>query len=109
MKRLAPAPYAITPKSAEVSTARRIVSGLADIMGVMPFEITGQARERRLARARWAAMVALRRRGLSTTQIGRHLGDRDHTTVMHGLKEAAKLQHNDPTFAAMVTMAERLA
>lgn len=109
MKPLAFAPYAITPKSQEINTARRIVTGLADIMGVLPFEITGQARDRRLARARWAAMVALRRRGFSTPQIGRQLGNRDHTTVIHGLREAAKLQNSDPTFAAMVTMAERLA
>ncbi|KKC27458.1 hypothetical protein WP12_03325 [Sphingomonas sp. SRS2] len=50
-------------------------------------------REIEHTRARWAIMWAARKSiGLSTPQIGRRLGGRDHTTVIHGLRRAEALR-----------------
>ncbi len=56
--------------------------------GVTMRELLSQRRKGELPRLRWAAMVAFRHAGFSHPQIGRMLGDRDHTTVMHGLARA---------------------
>ena len=50
-------------------------------------QLTGAQRHRGVVRARWAVMLALHRLGWSTVLIGRVL-DRDHTTVMYGLRQA---------------------
>jgi chromosomal replication initiation ATPase DnaA len=70
--------------------------------GVTVEQLRGAQRDRRTARARWAVMMVLRDAGMSTPQIGRTLGDRDHTTVLHGLREGAALAAKDDNFAGLV-------
>lgn len=50
-------------------------------------DIKGPSRKAYICRARWDAMRLLRDRGLSLPSIGRML-NRDHTTVVHGLRRA---------------------
>jgi chromosomal replication initiator protein len=77
----------------------------ARAFGIPAADIRGSARHFKICRARWAAMLLMRRRGLSTTQIGNKIGKRDHTTVMHGLKRAEELMATDRDFAlCMVKM-----
>ena len=51
-------------------------------------EITGSSRRRSVVEARHAAMLALREMGLNLQDIGAFIGGRDHTTVIHGIKQA---------------------
>lgn len=54
--------------------------------GVTVADLKGPSRRRKIARARQAAMWVLRHHAtLSLPKIGYLLGDRDHTTVMHGI------------------------
>jgi chromosomal replication initiation ATPase DnaA len=76
----------------------------ARITGYGYSEIIGSSRERSLSHIRWAIMMALRSRGLSTPLIGRLLGGRDHSTVRHGLERGAELVKTDPDFATLVSM-----
>jgi hypothetical protein len=51
-------------------------------------EIISKSREQHVCNARVELMGEMWRKGLSTTSIGRILGGRDHTTVLHGVKKA---------------------
>ena len=59
---------------------------VARMTGVSKADILGRSRKPHICRARWAAMRALKQRGLSASHIGRLMG-RDHTTVLHGLAQ----------------------
>ncbi|MDP8207980.1 MAG: chromosomal replication initiator protein DnaA [Candidatus Electryonea clarkiae] len=53
------------------------------------------------ARVRMIAMsLCLRLCGLSLKQVGRHFGNRDHTTVLHAKKEVNKWVKSDADFAS---------
>lgn len=51
-------------------------------------DLTGPSKLRYICEARWEAMRRLRERGVSKSTIGRLL-NRDHTTVIYGLRKAA--------------------
>lgn len=67
-----------------------ILALAAQITGVSVEDFRSPIRMRRLAWPRHFAMLLLHkaRRDLSTPQIGRVFGGRDHTSVMHALKKA---------------------
>ncbi|MCO4093100.1 MAG: hypothetical protein HEQ34_14305, partial [Sphingorhabdus sp.] len=55
-------------------------------------------------RPRFAVMYAARRMSKrSYPEIGRIIGRRDHTTVLHGYNRAKALCHTDPEFRSMLT------
>ena len=58
----------------------------------------GTSRERSIALPRQVAMYLMREEtGASTPQIGRYLGDRDHSTVMHGVEKITVELRNENT------------
>lgn len=67
---------------------KHVLAIACDLSGVSEATLIGNGRGGELPRLRWAVMVAFRHAGFSTPQIGKMLGGRDHTTVMHGLKQA---------------------
>ena len=69
------------------------------ITGIDPTAIVSAGRDQEVVRVRWAIMRVLRGKGWSTARIGRKLGGRDHTTVMHGLARAAAIYVADADFA----------
>ena len=92
-----PPPY--RAKRPVVYTLARIAG---EPYGVLPTEILGPGRQRWLAQTRWAIMLTLREvRGWSLPHIGYVVGGRDHTTVMHGLKQGAALRDRSERFAAL--------
>ena len=60
-----------------------VVRFVAEAVGVPVAVMTSRSRFRHHVRARAIAMIALNRRGCTAAQIGRWLGGRDHTTVLH--------------------------
>lgn len=64
-----------------------IIARIAEETGIQAERITGHERIRAVAHARQAVMLACHRAGHSKAAIGRAL-NRDHTTVMHGIKVA---------------------
>jgi chromosomal replication initiation ATPase DnaA len=70
-------------------------------------ELTSRSNNRRASRVRWAGMLYLRDSfGWSLPRIAR-VFDRDHTTVMHGLKQARVLVESNARFRSMVKRVAR--
>lgn len=59
--------------------------------GITKEDLFGQSKGLRLCEARHIAMsLAYKLTALSTTQIAERFGDRDHSTIVHGIKNADK-------------------
>jgi hypothetical protein len=71
---------------------KTILATVADVTGVSVGDMQGPCRMRRLAWPRHFAFHVVKRTrpDLSLPNIGRAFGNRDHTTVMHGLKKVAE-------------------
>ena len=68
-------------------SGRKLASAVATKHGITLAELVSDRRSRHLARARQEAMWMLKRHTkLSYPQIGRILGKRDHTTILHGVR-----------------------
>ncbi|HKB04710.1 MAG TPA: helix-turn-helix domain-containing protein [Gemmataceae bacterium] len=70
--------------AADGSPMERIVELVAGRFQVAVRAVVGPSRIRNVVRARHVAMYLGRQLGLPLAEIGRHLGGRDHSTVIHG-------------------------
>jgi chromosomal replication initiator protein len=71
-------------------------------------EMSSARRARNIARPRQVAMyLAKQLTSKSLPDIGRHFGDRDHTTVMHAVNRITQLIAQDATFAEDVELLKR--
>jgi len=74
-----------------------IATAVAEYYGISQEEIVGKGRSRRIARPRQLVMYLSREEtDTSLPQIGRALGDRDHTTIMYGCGKIEDLLETDP-------------
>lgn len=88
---------------ATLSSRQRVLGStalmeFAERNGVSVPVLTGASRRRPVAEVRQAAYAYVRQRcpHLSLPQIGRLFGDRDHTTILHGIrKHAARLAQKE--------------
>ncbi len=69
------------------TTWQEDLKAVAKDHGVPVADITGKCRAKYLVRARQHAMDVLHKRGWSYAEVGRRLGGRDHSTVIHGIKK----------------------
>jgi chromosomal replication initiator protein len=83
-------------------TANRTVSiasiqqKIADYYKIRTSDLFSSTRERDIARPRQLAMFLSKKHTLSSlVEIGKKFGGRDHTTVMHAIKQINKLLSND--------------
>ena len=84
-------------------TGEEIVAVTAITYGYTLSDLQGSSRRQRLVEARHAAMYLCRDlTDLSLTKVGRLLGGRDHTTVMHGIKKTKQRIRSDPELARLV-------
>lgn len=68
---------------------RQILAEAAERHGLTVEDLTGLSRKQKVVVARWEVMRALRDLGRSTPRIGQIL-NRDHSTVIHGLRESQR-------------------
>jgi chromosomal replication initiator protein len=90
---------AVSPAQSGRSAPRAddVIQAVSRYYGVSLTDLRGKQRDRRIVVPRQVAMFLLREDGrLSTPEIGRHLGGRDHTTVMHGAQKVAGELPRDP-------------
>jgi len=75
---------------------KEVLSSVANFYNLRLADITGQKRDKKIAVPRQIAMYLLRN-DLKTAlmDIGRYLGDRDHTTIMYGVEKITKLLPED--------------
>jgi chromosomal replication initiator protein len=77
-------------ESRRTLTAELITNTTADYFGLAPELLLGKRRDKTIAFARQVAMYLLREEmDFSWTDIGRVLGGRDHSTVLHGYDKIA--------------------
>ena len=80
-------------------TAQVILDVVSQRYNVTVADLQSKKRSKEYTLPRQIAMYLIREMtGLSTTAIGRELGDRDHTTVMHGCEKMESAMKTDPTF-----------
>lgn len=84
-----------------------IVQRCAELFLVAPRDLTGRYRFDFVMRARFALYLALRLQGRSYPNIGK-IVDRDHTTVMDGVKRAECYYERDSVFASSVNELSRI-
>lgn len=73
-----------------------IIARVAEFYGVPTQDLLGRRRSREIAMARQIAMYLIRElTSLSLPQIGRAMGDRDHTTVLYAVDKIAALFEKD--------------
>lgn len=93
--------YDATKKNISLKTLQSededdIVRTLAEGLGFTKKEIVGPSRKQEIVRARDLIAFLLREYGdMSFPAIGRLLGDRDHTTVIHACKKVTKMIKGD--------------
>ena len=84
-------------------TPELIISVIADQYGVTSEDILSKKRSRDIALPRQIAMYLCRSMTqLSTTNIGRSFGGRDHTTVMHGCEKINQEMNDNFSFRKRV-------
>jgi chromosomal replication initiator protein len=77
----------LIPESDQEIAAGLILEETSSYFGLQPDDLVSKSRSRPLTTARHVAMYLLRElTGLSLIKIGEHF-DRDHTTVLHGIKK----------------------
>lgn len=74
--------FEMTPREASL----KIIKDTAGKYRLTSEQLIGHSRFKELVLARHEAFYLLQRKGLSTPQIGR-LMNRDHSTVIHGIRE----------------------
>lgn len=80
-----------------------IIAEVSHVFGVPEDVITGPRRFRPLIRPRFACFwLARRLTDLSYPRIGAVIGGRDHTSVIHGEREAEIYMEREPEFVAYV-------
>lgn len=85
--------------SARHVTLDVIIEAVCATAGLTRWDIVSDRRSGELNRARFTVYwLATKLTELSSGAVGRLLGGRDHTTVLHGLQRAQELRASDPMF-----------
>jgi chromosomal replication initiator protein len=73
-----------------IFTPKMIINTVAGYYALSPEALLGKRRDKRTALARQVAMYLLRKQNhCRLAEIGKLLGDRDHTTILHGCEKIA--------------------
>ena len=90
-------------------TIEEIQKRVAEQWGIRLTDMTSARRSRNVARPRQVAMyLAKAFTDRSLPEIGRMFGNRDHTTVIHGIKQVQALMETDPDFRERVELMQGL-
>ena len=87
--------------NSSAATLRAIADASAAAFGIKPADLLGQSRLGPLIGARFAAYwLARHATDKSLPQIGRYLGQRDHSTIAHGIHRATAMRAADAAYRA---------
>jgi chromosomal replication initiator protein len=82
---------------------RSITKQVCRYFSLKAAELRGPARQQRVVRARGVAMLLARQlTNKSLDQVGRHFGNRDHSTVLHACQKTQSLIQTDPAIRRAV-------
>ena len=89
----------VTSQSSRTVTPQSVIRVIAQQYGVTEDDIVSSRRSREIALPRQIAMYITRElTQLSTVNIGKEFGGRDHTTVMHGCEKIQSAMKGDVDF-----------
>lgn len=77
-------------------TLRAIMEVTSSITGISTARLDSKQRKREVSYARFAAFVVGYEFGYSTPQIAKRFGNKDHTSVMHGIQKAETCEIHGP-------------
>lgn len=81
----------ISPEKAKVITVEKILSVIAEHYNISQNDLYSNNRSRNVAYPRQIAMYMCKKlTSLSVTDIGRMIGNRDHSTILHGCNKVEK-------------------
>lgn len=87
------------PMPSTIERLSRLVELAAVAFNVTPTALRGNSRAKQFVRARWAVMwVATNVHGFGSSEIGRALGHKDHSTVLYGVHQADALRGTDEDY-----------
>lgn len=100
----------ISPNAGRKITADTIIQVVADHFGLTPLDIASQKRSKNIAYPRQICMYLCQEiTGTPLQEIGRLLGGRDHTTIIHGRdKIASDLKTNETTANTIEILKKKL-
>jgi chromosomal replication initiator protein len=85
------------------TTSIEVIDAVATYYKVSQQDLTGRSRKREISTPRQVAMYLLREEtDSSLVDIGRALGGRDHTTVIHGIEKVERDQEKDVQLRAQI-------
>lgn len=84
-------------------TIEAVVKAVAEKFSMQPSQIKQKSNARPVAYPRQIAMyIAKEVTGASLPEIGRQIGGKHHTTVLHSINKIEQLRHNDPDLNRLV-------
>lgn len=84
-------------------TSARVLAVVGAATGISPDELRSERRFASIVAARQVACWLMRKHTvLSLPQIGRALGGRDHSTILHAINRADHLRESDPVYCDLV-------
>jgi chromosomal replication initiator protein len=87
----------------------RIIRFVADYYGYQVRDVLSPEKAAPLVRIRYTIVYIIRRcSDASFPNIGRRMGGRDHSTILHNQGLAAKRVEEDPAYAAEVAAVEKM-
>jgi len=92
-----------SPGSTRPAMSSLILSMVTNETGIHRFEILGESRTAKIVRARQLCCYLMRQcTPMSLPEIGRRLGGRDHTTILHAVRNITALMQSEPALAEMI-------
>jgi chromosomal replication initiation ATPase DnaA len=90
--------------TSRIGFVRAVKSMAARHYGVTITDLSGRGKKMPMVRARQISMFVIKtvRPTISLPHIGRKFGGRDHTTVLHAMRQIEKLRHVEPYVGACV-------
>ena len=100
----------ISPKATREVTVDLIIEVVAEHFGFKPSEIASQKRNKEIVYPRQIAMYLCREMTSTSLQlIGKSLGKRDHTTILHGIEKiAADLKTNESLASTIEVLKKKI-
>ncbi len=88
------------PETIKMPLIRDIKEAVSRHYKIPVLDLIGKTRSHNTVRPRHIAMYLCRKGTLNGfPAIGKHFGDRDHTSVMHGFEKISELRQTDPGLA----------
>jgi chromosomal replication initiation ATPase DnaA len=87
-------------------SGKHLAAAAPDIIGISKYDLYGSSRRAEYCQPRAIVMLALRRLGLRYHQVALLTGRTDHTTAMHGVKQAKILINQYKDYADLLRALE---